>query len=64
MNAMMPVSHRLFAAAVGEAPEIRRTRPGRPVVIEMARSENGPGPKARRTVTSLIARNIWAAVRG
>ena len=39
MNAMMSVSHRLFAAALAENAEVRRPRPqsDKPVVIEVGR---------------------------
>ena len=39
MNTTMTISHRLFAAAVTEAPEVRKPKPAaaRPVVIEVPR---------------------------
>jgi hypothetical protein len=46
MNAMMSVSHRLFAAALAENGVGRRvgSRPDKPPVIALARREAGPSP--------------------
>jgi hypothetical protein len=54
MNAMMSVSHRLFAAALAENGVGRRggSRSDRPPVIELARREADPSPSKQPMVPS------------
>ena len=44
MNSMMPISHRLFAAAATDGAAIRKPKPvpGRPVIIEVGRGGVSP----------------------
>ena len=58
MNAMMLVSHRLFAAALAENSDVRRPRPrsGKPVIIEVAVREAAPSWRKENPTRSRSAR--------
>jgi hypothetical protein len=61
----MPISHRLFAAALAENPARKPSaRPASPVIIEMVRRGMAVWPKERRPAAQpLISREAWGGVR-
>jgi hypothetical protein len=64
MNTMMPISHRLYAAAVADKQAPRGARTASPVIIEMVRRGLASWPKARRGAAQpVISRAAWGGAR-
>lgn len=61
----MPISHRLYAAALEEnSARKANARPASPVIIEMVRRGVASWPKERRAAAQpLISRTAWTGAR-